>query len=105
MTTNHWDSLPYRRITEVRYHDGRVHVRFEDGDEVEVEAAHLLPDDVDAPDWDRVCSDGIELEVPTKAGPTYVFWETIRELTDPAYAAYLLDADALYRLQSAASAP
>ncbi len=43
-------------------------------------------------------ADGVELKVPSQDGPAYVFWETIRELTDPAYAKRWDDADATYRV-------
>jgi DNA-binding Xre family transcriptional regulator len=100
MTDEPWNDIEYRRIDGVAYDHGTLHVRFANGDEVDVEAARLLPTGVQAPDWDRVTCDGIELEVPSEDGPTYIFWETIRELTDPAYASRLDDADAAYRVRT-----
>jgi DNA-binding XRE family transcriptional regulator len=100
MTAEPWNDVQYRRIDRVAHRNGVVHVRFANGDEVDVAATLLSPQGATMPDWDHLACDGIELEVPTEAGPHYVLWETIRELTDPAYLKRLKDADAIYRIET-----
>lgn len=82
MASQPWDNLQYRRMDHAEHRRGKLHVRFENGDEVEVDGARLLPTRSQVPHWDLVGCNGIELEVPTQDGPKYVFWETFRELTD-----------------------
>jgi DNA-binding Xre family transcriptional regulator len=94
------ESLVYRRIAEVSHYAGTVRVVFVNGDEVRVAASSLLPSGVRAPEWDRVATDGVELEVPAAEGPAYVLWESIRELTDPDFAEKLKDTDAEYRIRT-----
>src|ERR1700738_5025712 len=77
MTNQPWETLPYRRIARAVHRHGNVLVRFENGDEVPIEPARLLPAGVQAPDWDHMTCDGIEIEVPTQDGPHHVFWESI----------------------------
>jgi DNA-binding Xre family transcriptional regulator len=100
VTDQPWDTLEYRRIEAVAHRQGKLRVRFVNGDKIDVEVGRLLPDSAEAPDWDRVTCDGVELTIPTLDGDVYVFWETIRELTDPAYASRLKDADAAYRVRT-----
>lgn len=100
MIVDPWNSLQYRRMDRADYQAGRLHVRFANGDEVDVEGACLVPVGTQSPDWAQMSCDGVELEVPTQAGPHYIFWETIRELTDQAYANRLEQSDATYRIQT-----
>ena len=100
MTDERTNELAYRRIDSATHENGTLRVRFANGDEVGVKTAKLLPQGLMAPDWDALVCDGVEIEVPSRRGPQHVFWETIRELTDPAYAVRLKQADAAYRLRT-----
>ena len=84
-----WDTLPYHRMREVRYTDGRLVVCFEDGDRVTVPGTDVLPPGAKGVAWDRLSFDPYEIRIPTAEEVVEVPWSTIRLLTDPDYSAFV----------------
>ncbi len=85
-----WDTLPYHRMHEVRYANGELVVRFEDGDTAVVGGARVLPPGATGVAWDKLTFNPYEIQIPTAADVVEVPWSTIRLLTDPAYAAFVV---------------
>lgn len=84
-----WDTGSYRRMADVRYADGVVHVRFEDGDDVVVPAERLLGPQDRGVSWQEITFDPYEIQVPATSGPVERPWSAVRKLTDPEYAAFV----------------
>lgn len=87
-----WDQSEYQRLENVVFDEGRLRVRFANGDEIEVDPTQLVrPEVAAAADWAAAVVDGPEIAVPTSDRPIGISWLDLRSLTDSAFAAHLAE--------------
>ncbi len=85
-----WDQGDYQRLESVAFDGARWHVRFANGDEIDVEPTRVVRRELAAgADWAAATVDGPEIAVPTDNGPIGISWLDLRALTDPAFSAHL----------------
>jgi transcriptional regulator with XRE-family HTH domain/Zn-dependent peptidase ImmA (M78 family) len=85
-----WEQGDYQRLESVAFDGARLHVRFANGDEIEVEPTQVVRRELaTGADWAAATVDGPEIAVPTDNGPIGISWLDLRALTDPAFSAHL----------------
>jgi transcriptional regulator with XRE-family HTH domain/Zn-dependent peptidase ImmA (M78 family) len=85
-----WDQGDYQRLESVAFDGARWHVRFANGDEIDVEPTQVVRRELAAgADWAAATVEGPEIAVPTDNGPIGISWLDLRALTDPAFSAHL----------------
>lgn len=90
VTANRWDHPDYDRIAKVRcnWDDGGATIWFEDGAEVQIDLATVVPGDLAEIDWWRMAANQIEVIVPHRDGWFEIPWDVIRRATDPEFLAH-----------------
>ena len=86
-----WSDIAYHRMLDVRRANGALQVRFENGDQVGIEASRIVPPDVGEVQWDTLSFDPYEIRVQAAHGMVETPWSTIRLLTDPEYATFVAE--------------
>jgi len=86
-----WEQRAYQRMTAAGLEEGRLRVRFANGDDVGVDPRRLLRGAEEA-DWTALALTPSELTVPVGDGQVEISWFDIRAASDPAFATYLAHA-------------
>lgn len=85
-----WERRDYQTITDAVFDDGRLRVRFADGDEANVAVDRLVRSRSDGVRWDEARHTAHDILVPADEGELEVSWMDIRAQSDPPFAAYLM---------------
>lgn len=92
-TTEHaarWEQRDYQTITDVGFEDGRLIVRFADGDEASVAADRLVRSASNGARWGEARHTAHEIFVPAAEGDLEISWMEVRAQSDPTFAEYLM---------------
>jgi transcriptional regulator with XRE-family HTH domain/Zn-dependent peptidase ImmA (M78 family) len=85
-----WNSSDYQTLETVSF-DGRLHVRFANGDESVLEVDRLLAREPDGLNWPEARPHAQELIVPGADGEVAIAWTTLRAQSDPRFAAFMME--------------
>lgn len=83
-----WEERAYQRIVDARHVEGRLVVRFANGDETTLDPDQVMPPSTE-PDWAALTVTPGELVVGTAGEPVEISWFDIRAASDDSFAAYL----------------
>jgi len=85
-----WEQRDYQTITDVGFEDGRLIVRFADGDEASVSADRLVRSASNGARWGEARHTAHEIVVPAAEGELEISWMDVRAQSDPTFAEYLM---------------
>jgi len=92
-TTEHvarWERRDYQTITEVVFDDGRLRVRFADGDEARVAVDRLVRSRSDGVRWGEARHTAHDIVVPAEDGELEISWMDVRAQSDAPFARFLM---------------
>ncbi|HWH09668.1 MAG TPA: XRE family transcriptional regulator [Solirubrobacteraceae bacterium] len=89
MAERRWESRAYQTVESLTF-DGRLHVRFVDGDEATLDVERLVARPPKGLDWSAARPRGQEVIVPSAEGEIDVPWTSLRGQSDPAFAEFLI---------------
>jgi transcriptional regulator with XRE-family HTH domain/Zn-dependent peptidase ImmA (M78 family) len=87
-TSAQWDEPTYQRLAHAHGEGFDLVVKFENGDDICIDARRLV--DLDRPpEWRQLVVGDLEIEIPTDAGAIAISWLDLRALTDTEFAGHL----------------